>query len=191
MAQKRFLLDNSTNHLEPHLLLLKVGKILECRKHEDADLLYVSRVETGDVLESKILQVCSGLVNYVPISQMQGREVVVLTNLKAAKMRGIKSEAMLLAAERPKDEGAKFEVELVSPPLDSKIGDVLQFVPFTTEGPSKTLKKLIWQQLQPQLKTNSKGEVVYVEEDGTQRVLKSKDDGEGAFVKSLFNATVR
>lgn len=127
---------------------------------------------------------------------MQGRNVVVLANLKAAKMRGVKSEAMLLAAEALKgiateEERQQFDVELVAPPPDSQVGDVLQFAPLTSEPPSKILKKLMWQQIQPHLKTNARGEVVYVEDDGAERVLKVRDAGEGAFVENLFNATVR
>ena len=40
----------------------------------------------------------SGLRNRIPIEQLQGRDVVVLCNLKPAKMRGILSQAMVLCA---------------------------------------------------------------------------------------------
>lgn len=42
--------------------------------------------------------VVSGLVNFVPIEEMQDRLVVVLCNLKPAKMRGIESSGMVLCA---------------------------------------------------------------------------------------------
>lgn len=42
--------------------------------------------------------IVSGLVNYVPINEMQDRLVVVLCNLKPAKMRGIESSGMVLCA---------------------------------------------------------------------------------------------
>ena len=41
------------------------------------------------------MQIVSGLVNFVPEEQMQGRKVLVLANLKAAKLRGIVSSGMV------------------------------------------------------------------------------------------------
>jgi tRNA-binding EMAP/Myf-like protein len=48
--------------------------------------------------ESSPRTVVSGLVNYVPIEEMQDRMVVVLCNLKPAKMRGVESNGMVLCA---------------------------------------------------------------------------------------------
>lgn len=42
--------------------------------------------------------IVSGLVNFVPIEEMNNRMVVVLCNLKAAKMRGVESQGMVLCA---------------------------------------------------------------------------------------------
>ena len=42
-----------------------------------------------------LLQIVSGLVKYVPEEQMQGRKVLVLANLKPAKLRGIVSSGMV------------------------------------------------------------------------------------------------
>lgn len=40
----------------------------------------------------------SGLVKFIPLEEMQRRRVVIVANLKAGNMRGIKSQAMVLAA---------------------------------------------------------------------------------------------
>jgi tRNA-binding EMAP/Myf-like protein len=48
--------------------------------------------------ESSPRTIVSGLVNYVPIEDMQNRMVVVLCNLKPAKMRGVESNGMVLCA---------------------------------------------------------------------------------------------
>jgi tRNA-binding EMAP/Myf-like protein len=48
--------------------------------------------------ESSPRTIVSGLVNYVPIEEMQNRMVVVLCNLKPAKMRGVESNGMVLCA---------------------------------------------------------------------------------------------
>lgn len=50
--------------------------------------------------EAEPRQIVSGLVQYVPIEEMKGRNVVVLCNLKPAKMRGIESAGMVLCASR-------------------------------------------------------------------------------------------
>lgn len=63
---------------------LRVGKILKAEKHPDADSLYVSRIECGDPAPRTVV---SGLVKFVPIEELQGRMVVVLCNLKPAKVR--------------------------------------------------------------------------------------------------------
>ena len=42
-----------------------------------------------------LMQIVSGLVNFVPEEQMQGRKVLVLANLKPAKLRGIVSSGMV------------------------------------------------------------------------------------------------
>jgi hypothetical protein len=47
------------------------------------------------VIRAVLLQIVSGLVKFVPEEQMQGRKVLVLANLKPAKLRGIVSSGMV------------------------------------------------------------------------------------------------
>lgn len=77
----------------------------------------MSTIDMGDEEGPRI--VCSGLVNYVPIEEMQKRYVIVVANLKPVTMRGVKSCAMVLCASN-KDDGV---VEFVNPPEGSKPGD--------------------------------------------------------------------
>lgn len=79
----------------PARLDIRVGKIVEISRHPDADSLYVEKIDVG---EEKPRTVVSGLVNFIPIEEMQNRLVVVLCNLKPAKMRGIESQGMVLCA---------------------------------------------------------------------------------------------
>ena len=72
------------------------------------------------------MQVVSGLVKYIPEAAMQGRRVVVLCNLKPANMRGVQSQAMVLAASSADGE----TVELVEPPAGCKPGERLTFEGF-------------------------------------------------------------
>lgn len=57
--------------------------------------LYVEEVDLG---EAEPRTVVSGLVKFIPEEQMQQRRVVLVCNLKPANMRGVKSQAMVLAA---------------------------------------------------------------------------------------------
>ncbi|MBQ3390498.1 MAG: methionine--tRNA ligase [Firmicutes bacterium] len=74
---------------------LKTGKIVECKKHPKADKLLVSKVEIGQ----ETRQIVSGVAEYYSPDDMVGQTVVVVTNLKPAKLRGEKSEGMILFAE--------------------------------------------------------------------------------------------
>ena len=82
---------------------LKTGKIVECKKHPKADKLLVSQVEIGG--ETRLI--VSGVAAYYSPDDMVGQTVVVVTNLKPAKLRGEKSEGMILFAE-DKDGTLKF-----------------------------------------------------------------------------------
>ena len=77
-------------------LQLKTGRVLECVKVENAEKLYILQVDLG---EEKPRQIVSSLVDYYTAEELVGKEIVVLANLKPAKMRGHVSEGMLLCAE--------------------------------------------------------------------------------------------
>ncbi|XP_077611914.1 aminoacyl tRNA synthase complex-interacting multifunctional protein 1 isoform X3 [Crocuta crocuta] len=125
---------------------LRVGCIITARKHPDADSLYVEEVDVGETVPRTVV---SGLVNHVPLEQMQNRMVILLCNLKPAKMRGVISQAMVMCASSPE------KVEILSPPTGSVPGDRIVFDAFPGE-PDKELnpKKKIWEQIQPDLCTN-------------------------------------
>ena len=72
---------------------LKVGKVLECKPVEGAKKLLVSQIKIG----SQVRQVVSGIASYYTPDEMVGKKVVVVTNLKPAKLRGVLSEGMILA----------------------------------------------------------------------------------------------
>lgn len=58
--------------------------------------MYVEKIDLGE--ETGPRTIVSGLVNFVPIEQMQNRMVVILANLKPANLRGIASHGMVLCA---------------------------------------------------------------------------------------------
>ncbi|KAM1989601.1 hypothetical protein ACFX15_030939 [Malus domestica] len=128
---------------------IRVGLITKAQKHPDADSLYVEDIDVG---EGQTRTVVSGLVKYIPLEKMQNRKVCVLCNLKPANMRGIKSEAMVLAASNSDHT----TVELVEPPEGAQVGERVTFPGFVGE-PDEILnpKKKVWETLQVDLHTNS------------------------------------
>ena len=73
---------------------LKVGTVRSAEPHPDADRLLVLRVDVG----GEERQIVAGIrAHYVP-ETLVGRQVVVVANLEPAKLRGVESQGMLLAA---------------------------------------------------------------------------------------------
>jgi aminoacyl tRNA synthase complex-interacting multifunctional protein 1 len=89
---------------------LRVGLITACAPHPDADALYVEEIDLGE--ESGPRTIVSGLRKFVPLDQMLGRRVVVVCNLKPAKMRGVTSAGMVLCAS----DAEHTAVDPVAPP---------------------------------------------------------------------------
>ena len=75
---------------------MRVGKITEVSKIPDRDKLYSIIVDIG---EEKPVRIVSSLVPYYTEEELVGKNIVVLINLKPAKIRGEMSYGMLLAAE--------------------------------------------------------------------------------------------
>ena len=76
-------------------LEIRVGKIVDVKRHANADKLYIAQIEVG----GRTLQTVTSLVPYYREEELMGKTVVVLCNLAKAKMRGETSECMLLCAE--------------------------------------------------------------------------------------------
>ena len=74
---------------------LRVGKILECKKHENAKKLLVSKIDTGD----RVRNIVSGIAEFYKPEELVGKFVQVVTNLKPVKLRGELSEGMILCGE--------------------------------------------------------------------------------------------
>lgn len=73
----------------------QVGEILECEEVPKSKKLLCSKVRVG----SEIKQIVSGIKVYYKAEEMVGKKVMVLVNLKPAKLAGVLSEGMLLCAE--------------------------------------------------------------------------------------------
>lgn len=73
---------------------LKTAKILDVKDHPSADKLYVMEIDLG----SEKRQIVAGIKNYYTPGELAGKNIVVVTNLEPATIRGVESKAMLLAA---------------------------------------------------------------------------------------------
>ena len=74
---------------------LKVGQIKTVERVEKADKLYKLTVDVG---EENLRTIVSGIVPYYTQEELLNKQIVVVTNLKPVKLRGILSNGMLLAA---------------------------------------------------------------------------------------------
>lgn len=76
-------------------LQFRVGKIISCEEVPKSKKLLCSQVRIG----SETKQIVSGIKQHYSAQEMVGKKVLVLTNLKPAKLAGVLSEGMLLCAE--------------------------------------------------------------------------------------------
>jgi methionine--tRNA ligase beta chain len=73
---------------------LKVATVKSAEVHPNADKLIVLQVDLG----SEQRQICAGIRNHYTPEELVGKQVVVVANLETAKLRGLESQGMLLAA---------------------------------------------------------------------------------------------
>lgn len=91
---------------------LRIGLIRSVEDHPNADKLIVLKVDIG-----RPIQLVAGLKAYYGKEELIGKKVVVITNLQPAKLRGVESQGMVLAAE------AGDKVRLLTPSGPAEPGD--------------------------------------------------------------------
>jgi len=74
---------------------LRVAEITDVAEHPDADKLYVLKIDLG----SEQRQLVAGLRGHYSGEELLGKRIVVVANLQKARIRGVESQGMLLAAE--------------------------------------------------------------------------------------------
>ncbi|MEW5316371.1 MAG: hypothetical protein WDW38_007749 [Sanguina aurantia] len=137
------------------MLELCVGKITSVQKHPNAETLYLEEIDVG---EEKPRQVISGLVQFVPMEAMLGRRVVVVLNLKPAKMREVMSYGMVLCASNATHDA----VEPLAVPEGVPVGERIRVEGFE-QPPQAEInpKKKILEALFPDMTTDAGGVAVY------------------------------
>jgi methionyl-tRNA synthetase len=94
-------------------LQIQVGEILKCEAVKKSKKLLCRQVRIG----SQTRQILSGIRQFYSAEEMVGKKVLVVTNLKPAKLAGLMSEGMILAAED--DEG---RLSLITTEKEMKTG---------------------------------------------------------------------
>tara|TARA_B110001452_G_scaffold244753_1_gene228966 strand:+ start:114 stop:803 length:690 start_codon:yes stop_codon:yes gene_type:complete len=101
---------------------VRVGKIVEAWMHPDSEKLWCEKIDVGEKDEEGNpvpREIASGLRAYYPTKEdMEGQAVLVVCNLKAAKLGGFPSNGMVLCAAS--EDG---KVEFVEPPAESEPGE--------------------------------------------------------------------
>ncbi|CAH0484565.1 unnamed protein product [Peronospora farinosa] len=95
---------------------IRVGVISKVWKHPESEKLYCEEIDIG---EEEPKQIASGLQAFYSLEEMQNRKVLVLLNLKPAKLGGFKSHGMVLCASDASHENVQF----IEPPADAKVGE--------------------------------------------------------------------
>ncbi|HIZ44406.1 MAG TPA: methionine--tRNA ligase [Firmicutes bacterium] len=94
-------------------LQFQVGQVIACEAVKKSKKLLCSQVKIG----SQVRQIVSGIRNHYTPEEMVGKKVMVVTNLKPAKLAGVLSEGMLLCAE-----DAEGNLALMTPDRDMPSG---------------------------------------------------------------------
>jgi len=142
----------AVEEIVPSRLDLRVGRIVEVGQHPDAEKLYVEKIDLG---EPSPRTVVSGLVDFVSVDEMRDRLVVVICNMKPAKMRGVESQGMVLCGSREEPK----EVEPLTCPDGSQPGDRVWVDGYKEGRPDEVLnpKKKVWDKLAVDLKVSGEG----------------------------------
>ena len=145
------------------MLDVRVGKIVEAWEHPDSDKLWVEKIDVGEVEvegegeEAKETpaprQIASGLrAHYATAADLEGRAVIVVCNLKEAKLGGVPSNGMVLCASG--DDGT---VAFVEPPAGAAPGEriVVEGIMEDPASPNKVKKKKLMEKSAEELRAVS------------------------------------
>ncbi|RJO64913.1 MAG: methionine--tRNA ligase subunit beta [Candidatus Omnitrophota bacterium] len=96
---------------------LKIAEIKEVNDHPNADRLYVVTIDAG---EGVTRQVVAGIKGSYAKEELVGKQVVVVTNLAPALLRGVESNGMILAAS---DESG---IRIIMPERKGTLGSIVK-----------------------------------------------------------------
>jgi len=160
-------IEETKEELSP--LNIKVAEIIEVKDHPNADKLYVLQINLG----TEKRQLVAGIKEFYSKDELKNKKIIVVTNLKHAKLRGIESQGMLLAAEDNKGNVGLLTVKQSEPGDDVRFGNL--------ENSNKELSFDSFQKLKIEAK---QGKVFFND-------LKLKTDKEAVSVEKVKDGKVR
>jgi len=160
-------IEEAKEELSP--LNLKVAEIIEVKDHPNADKLYVLQINLG----TEKRQLVAGIKEFYSKNELKNKKIIVVTNLKHAKLRGIESQGMLLAAEDNKGNVGLLTVKQSEPGDDVRFGNL--------ENSNKELSFDSFQKLKIE---SRQGKVFFND-------LKLKTDKEDVSVENVKDGKVR
>ncbi|KAM9834199.1 aminoacyl tRNA synthase complex-interacting multifunctional protein 1-like isoform 1-T1 [Syngnathus typhle] len=133
---------------------LRVGRVLNVRRHPQATNLTVQDVDVGEKAPRSVVS------KRRPDDQqpLVGSLAVLLCNVKGCKVKGVASHARLLRCFQP--DGP---VELLAPPTGSEPGDRVTFLNHPAGEPDRELKakQRVWDRVQAGLRVDAQGVATY------------------------------
>jgi methionyl-tRNA synthetase len=136
MEQKNEVVEETIAEQFNRRVILKVATITNVEKHPAGDKLYIL---TLDCKEEDSRTIVSSIVPYYSAEELQGQNIVLVSNLKPANFRGVKSCGMLLAASDPNAEEHSTCEVLFAPQFEA--GTVLEPEGFTQPEGAMTYVK--------------------------------------------------
>lgn len=144
---------------------LAVAVVTSVEPHPDSDKLYITKLDIGGGVQR---QVIAGLQKFVSQDALQGSKVVTVLNLKPAKLAGMLSEGMILAAasspgvpSQGEDGAHVMHVVPLLPDAAAEPGDLLhiqdQEAPVDASGFPKQLKGDHWRKIVAELRVKDGG----------------------------------
>ncbi|RCI05756.1 hypothetical protein CU098_013135 [Rhizopus stolonifer] len=146
-----------------HRVDLRVGKIVHIEAHSEAQHLFIEQVDLNTESTEAMPNprtIVSGLAPYMSMDSILNRKVIVVSNLKPSKFRGVLSQGMLLAASSNDNK----TVKLLSPPEESVIGERVALEGVNWQGlvdPVLKPKQKVFEQVAASFKTNIDGIATY------------------------------
>jgi methionyl-tRNA synthetase len=97
---------------------LKIALVKDIKAHPEAEKLYIMQIDLG----TEQRQLVAGLRSHYKPEELNGKHIVVLTNLEPAKIRGVESNGMILAAVNADHS----QVFIIAPEDDIELGSKVQ-----------------------------------------------------------------
>jgi glutaminyl-tRNA synthetase len=169
---------------------LKAATILRAEPHPAAEELLLCFIDCGDA-SGEPRTVVAGIAGKIHVDELIGKRVVAVTNLKPAKMRGIESQAMLLAATNG-GTGDDETVELLQVPDGVPNGELLCFEGKDSSTPDAMLKSKgalkAFERAKEGMRANADGEASFLQDGKSFRLMSS---GGPVRTASLRNAIIQ